>query len=110
VVKPAQRKEVVKEVVSESQQSERRTCQLMGVSRSAYRYQSQRESKDRELEEQLLKLAKRYPRYDYLMLHGLLKNMGLVMNKKRTYRLYIEAGFQSRTTVCRSSADGGTPC
>ncbi len=31
------------------------------------------------------------------MLHGLLKNEGLVINKKRTYRLYTEAGLQVRT-------------
>ena len=31
------------------------------------------------------------------MLHGLLKNEGLVANKKRTYRLYTEAGLQVRT-------------
>ena len=31
------------------------------------------------------------------MLHGLMKNEGLVVNKKRTYRLYTEAGLQLRT-------------
>jgi len=41
--------------------------------------------------------ASQYPRYGYLMLHGLLKNEGLVINRKRTYRLYTEAGLQVRT-------------
>ena len=31
------------------------------------------------------------------MLHGLLKNEGLVVNKKRTYRLYTQARLQLRT-------------
>ena len=31
------------------------------------------------------------------MLHGLLKGEGLVVNKKRTYRLYTEQGLQVRT-------------
>jgi putative transposase len=31
------------------------------------------------------------------MLHGLLRNEGLVVNKKRTYRLYTQAGLQVRT-------------
>ena len=31
------------------------------------------------------------------MLHELLKNEGLVVNKKRTYRLYTQARLQLRT-------------
>lgn len=31
------------------------------------------------------------------MLHNLLKQEGLVVNKKRTYRLYTELGLQVRT-------------
>jgi putative transposase len=46
---------------------------------------------------QLKLLAARYPRYGYLMLHGLLKAQGLVINKKHTYRLYTEERLQVRT-------------
>ncbi len=42
-------------------------------------------------------LAAEFPRYGYLMLHGLLKGEGLVKNKKQTYRLYTEEGLQVRT-------------
>ncbi|WP_415644407.1 IS3 family transposase, partial [Shewanella algae] len=38
-----------------------------------------------------------YPRYGYLMLHGLLRGEGWVKNRKRTYRLYTEEGLQVRT-------------
>jgi putative transposase len=31
------------------------------------------------------------------MLHGLLKAEGLVVNKKRTYRVYTEKGLKDRT-------------
>ena len=31
-----------------------------------------------------------YPRYGYLLLHGLLKGEGLVIKKKRTYRVYTD--------------------
>ena len=41
--------------------------------------------------------ATQYPRYGYLTLHGLPKNEGLVVNKKRTYRLYKALGMQVRT-------------
>ena len=96
MVEPAERKEVVDEVLSKGRHSECRVCELLGISRSAYTYESQREAKDNELKEQLLKQAECHPRYGYLMLHGVLKNMGLVVNKKRTYRLYTQAGLQLR--------------
>ena len=41
--------------------------------------------------------AQNYPRYSYLMLHGLLKNERLVVNKKRIYRLYTQEKIQIRT-------------
>jgi len=38
-----------------------------------------------------------YPRYGYLLFHGLLKREGRVVNKKRTYQLYAKQGLQVRT-------------
>ena len=49
------------------------------------------------LRDRLKTLAAQYSRYGYLMLHGLLKAEGLVVNKKRTYRLYTEEKLQVRT-------------
>ena len=40
-------------------------------------------------------LATSYPRYGYLLLHALLRQEGLVINRKRTYRLYY--GMASRS-------------
>lgn len=76
--------------------SERSACKLVGLSRTAYRYQST-QKEDGVLRSRLKVLAAAYSRYGYLMLHGLLKGEGLVINKKRTYRLYIEEGLQVRT-------------
>jgi putative transposase len=42
-------------------------------------------------------LAARHTGYGYLFLHEILKTEGLVINKKRTYRLYTEEGLQVRT-------------
>lgn len=69
---------------------------LAGISRTAYRYR-RKVKPDNTAREQLKSLAARYPRYGYLMLHGLLKAQGLVVNKKHTYRLYTEEGLQVRT-------------
>ena len=72
-------------------------CRLLKLHRSVARYRSARSSEDEPLRARLKELADRYPRYGYLLLHQLLKNEGLVVNRKRTYRLYVELGLQVRT-------------
>ncbi|MCP3852802.1 MAG: IS3 family transposase [Gammaproteobacteria bacterium] len=96
VVKPADKKPIVSYLKTRFQLSERRACQLVGLSRTAFRYVAQ-VSKDKPLRDRLLALAKNHPSYGYLFLHDLLKKEGLVQNKKRTYRLYNEEGLQVRT-------------
>jgi putative transposase len=72
--------------------SERRACRLVQLHRSVARYHSQRRSNDEALQQRLQELAQRYPRYGYLMLHQFLRREGLVVNRKRTYRVYCELG------------------
>ena len=52
---------------------------------------------DADLVARMKQLAEQYPRYGYLMLHELLRRDGLVVNRKRTYRLYSELRLQVRT-------------
>ena len=96
MVKPADKKQIVSYLKSRFKLSERRACQLAGLSRTAFRYMS-KPSKDKPLRKRLLKLAKDHPSYGYLFLHGLLRAEGLVKNRKRTYRIYNEEGLQVRT-------------
>lgn len=95
-MKPANKKPVVAALIDQHQLSERRACYLVGLSRTAYRHQSM-SRRDEVLAERLKALAVEYSRYGYLLLHGLLKAEGLVINKKRTYRIYTEQGLQVRT-------------
>lgn len=76
--------------------SERRACRLVEFSRSAA-WRPLKARKDEPLRSRLKKLAERYPRYGYPTLHDMLKTEGLVVNPKRTYRLYREEGLQVRT-------------
>ena len=96
MVKPASKKRVVEHLVSAYRLSERLACKLVGLSRTAYRYKPKQRDEER-VTTRLKELAVEYPRYGYLLLHGLLKREGLVQNKKRTYRLYTEQGLQVRT-------------
>jgi len=76
--------------------SQRQACRLARLSRKAAAYQPVPRS-DRELRERLKALGEQYPRYGYLMLHAMLRAEGLVINRKRTYRLYTALGMQVRT-------------
>lgn len=77
--------------------SQRRACRVIPISRKSVRYTPQRPIRDATLVARMKQLAEQYPRYGYLMLHELLRREGLVVNRKRTYRLYTEAGMQVRT-------------
>lgn len=96
MVKPASKKSVVKHLVTHFKLSERVSCKLVGLSRTGYRY-VQKTRLDDGLKARMKELATQYPRYGYLLLHGLLRGEGLVQNKKRTYRIYLEEGLQVRT-------------
>lgn len=96
MVKPDNKKLIVKYLTDFYKLSERTACCLLSLSRTAYRYQA-RPTKDHALRVRLKALAIQYPRYGYLMLHALLKSEGLVVNKKRTYRVYTEEKLQVRT-------------
>lgn len=96
MVKPAGKKQVVSQLIEHHRISERLACSLAGLSRTAYRYRA-RSKDDLELRARMKALAVEYPRYGYLLLHGLLKGEGLVINKKRTYRVYTEERLQVRT-------------
>ena len=74
------------------QVSQRRVCRVLQLHRSVARYDSVCSRDD----EALKALAHRYPCYGYL-LHRLLRNEGLVVNRKRTYRVYVELRLQVHT-------------
>ena len=78
------------------QVSERRACRLTGFSRSAA-WTPLKGRNDGALRSRLRALAEQYPRYGYPTLHSMLRSEGLVVNPKRTYRLYREEGLQVRT-------------
>ena len=74
--------------------SERRACPLMSIQRSTMRYQSARD--DSELLAQILELAAKLPRYGYRRIYDRLRRLGVVVNRKRVYRIYREANLAVR--------------
>ncbi len=88
MVTPHAKRPVVDYLKATHQLSERRACQLLTFNRGSYRYQAIPDNND-ALCKRLKQLALQYPVYGYLMLHALLKQEGLVINRKKTWRLCI---------------------
>ena len=97
MVKPASRKRLVGYLQDSYGISQRRACRVVPISRKAMAYQPQRPIQDAALVKRMKQLGEQYPRYGYLMLHELLRREGLVVNRKRTYRIYSSLGLQVRT-------------
>jgi putative transposase len=85
--------------------SERRACQLVDISSSVFRYRT-KQGNDEELRKRLRELAEQRKRFGSPRLHILLKREGLVINHKRTERLYREEGLALRRKRRRKGAAG----
>ncbi len=90
-----QRRRVVEHLKSRNV-SEYRACRIVGFSRSAV-WRPLKGRDDEALRSRLKALAERYPRYGCPTLHDMLRAEGLVLNRKRTERIYGEEGLQVRT-------------
>jgi putative transposase len=77
------------------QVSERHACELNAMDRSSYRYEP-KPDRNAELRQKLIELARQKPRYGYRRLAVLLERNGEVVNHKRLWRLYQQAGLGVR--------------
>ena len=73
----------------------RRACRLVGLSRSTQQYQSHR-ADETPIRHRLRELAEQRKRFGCPRLHVLLRREGLIVNHKRTERLYREEGLSLR--------------
>ena len=85
--------------------SERKSCLLVNLSTSVFRYQPKRKSDD-IVRQRLRELAEERKRFGSPRLHILLRREGLVINHKRTERLYREEGLALRKKRRRKGAAG----
>ncbi len=93
--------------------SERRACQLIGLSRSVLCYQPRASVQNTELQAQLVELAQERRRFGYRRLHILLRRAGVQVNHKRIYRgaLAIAACTSCcGVLACRSTTSGSIAC
>lgn len=105
MVTPAARRIAVAHLVQIYEMSERRACHVLDVDRSSVRYRSSRPD-DTPLRARMRELAAQRRRFGYRRLHVLLRHEGLVVNRKRTERLYREEGLTVRKRRGRKRATG----
>ena len=97
---PSRRRQVVTDLCTAYQASERRACGEIGFARSTQRYRSQADPQA-ALRLRLKELAAARVRYGYRRLHVLLRREGYPVNHKRIYRLYREEGLMIRAKTPR---------
>jgi putative transposase len=105
MVTPAVQREAVAHLRASLGMSERRACRLIGADRKSVRYRSRRPD-DASLRERLRALAAERHRFGYRRLHVLLRREGLLVNRKKTQRLYTEEGLTVRKRRSRRRAVG----
>jgi len=71
--------------------SERRGCQLVGMSRSLYQRPLVQRKEDEELKARLRAIAQAYPHAGYRTAWAVLRREGLPINHKKVHRLWQEA-------------------
>lgn len=86
--------------------SVKKACLLVDLSRTAYGYKSHKSETDILLRQRLRELAAQRKRFGSPRLHILLKREGLVVNHKRTERIYREEGLALRKKRRRKGASG----
>lgn len=92
---PQAKREAVSVLMKERSFGVTRACGLVGISRSLHRYRSRR-PECASLRARIEELAAVKRRYGYRRIHILLRREGWQVNRKRTYRLYREAGLAVR--------------
>lgn len=92
MVTPAAKRKAACVMVTEFRRSVVRSCSLVGLQRSTFRYSSRR-APDTELRERIRVLAQGRPRFGYRRIGIFLRREGHQINHKRLLRLYLSEGL-----------------
>ncbi len=79
-------------VIISTKMSQNRASRLVGINRSVVRYKTKR--LDEDIKERIKHHAFERRRFGYRRIHYLLKREGILINHKKVYRLYAEAGLK----------------
>lgn len=87
MVGPKAKRAAATKVVEEFSVSKAKACRVLGLNRSTFDYKGTQRD-DSALRERMLELAAKHRRYGSPRIHWFLRKEGLVLNHKRTERIY----------------------
>jgi hypothetical protein len=94
-VSPERRRRAVTVLQQRFGVSQRRACRVVGQHRSAQRRPAPRLcDADTALRARLRQISARYPRWGWRKAHAIAAREGLVVNRKRTRRLWLDEGLK----------------
>src|SRR5271155_4034319 len=91
-IRPAVKRQLVGEVMTTHELSQRRACGLIGITRRGFQ-RTPAEDRNRELRQRLRELAEQRRRWGCPLLYRMLRREGWRTNHKRVERLYREEGL-----------------
>lgn len=97
MVKPASKREVVAFLQGHYRFSERRSCNLVGISRRSNRYK--RIKDDSAVIKALKEMSELHPGYGFWKLYNKLRRAGYTWNHKRVHRVYVKLGMSIKRRV-----------
>ena len=74
--------------------SERKACRVLGQARSTQRRIPKRREDEEALRQDVVKVARRFGRYGYRMVTGMLRTEGWAVNHKRVERIWRQEGLK----------------
>lgn len=95
MVGPKSRRQAALYLIESKKISVKKACEFLGLNRSTFDYQPKLKN-DEGVKIRMKELAQQHGRYGLPRLHYLLKRERLVINKKKTARIYSELGLQLR--------------
>ncbi len=74
--------------------TERRACRVLGINRTAYRYEPVKRDDEDAIREKIIEFACNYGRTGYRQVTYLMRNNGVLINHKRVERIWKEEGLK----------------
>jgi putative transposase len=97
MVSPSHKKRAVQQVAQQGLCSTRRACGVVDLATSSFYYQPQTPTdRQHRLEQQIITLSKKHPRWGYRFIHQLLRREGWTVNRKRVQRVRRQEGLGIR--------------
>ncbi len=89
LLSPGAKRKAIRHLIKYFWASQRQSCKMVKLNRSSYRYK-QKPCNDEKIREMIKEFADKYNRFGSPRIHALLRRNGVIINHKKTERIYKE--------------------